>query len=169
MGNDMQPRTLIDNLEFIVTVNENDEVIRNGALLLEEDRIRAIGASEKVKADNSIQPCDRIIDARGFGATPGFVDTHVHLSETLSRAAFPDTLSTRAWVFHWVMPYYGHMTKDDERISVILGAVELLSAGTTCFLDMGALKDPAVTIPAIASIGIRGITGRHAADVKPKE
>src|SRR5918998_3609065 len=44
---------------------------------------------------------------------------------------------------------------------------EMLRAGTTCFLDMGALNDPRLTVPVLAELGIRGITGRHAADVKP--
>jgi cytosine/adenosine deaminase-related metal-dependent hydrolase len=96
------------------------------------------------------------------------VDCHVHLSETLSRAAFPDTLSTRPWVYHWMMPFYGHMTAEDERVAVVLGAVEMLRSGTTCFLDMGALRDPEVTVSALASVGIRGITGRHAADTPPE-
>jgi cytosine/adenosine deaminase-related metal-dependent hydrolase len=100
---------------------------------------------------------------------PGFVDTHVHLSETLSRAGFPDRLGTRAWVFHWVMPFYGALGAEDERLGVLLGAAEMLRSGTTCFLDMGALNDPRVTVPALAEIGIRGITGRHAADVPPKQ
>jgi cytosine/adenosine deaminase-related metal-dependent hydrolase len=114
-------------------------------------------------------PADVVVDAAGLGATPGFVDTHVHLSETLSRASFPDRLGTRAWVFHWIMPFYGRLTAEDERVSVLLAAVEMLRSGTTCFLDMGALNDPRLTVPVLESVGIRGITGRHAADVRPDE
>ena len=33
---------------------------------------------------------------------------------------------------------------------------------------MGALRDPWTTVPALAEIGIRGMTGRHAADVRPE-
>jgi 5-methylthioadenosine/S-adenosylhomocysteine deaminase len=45
----------------------------------------------------------------------------------------------------------------------------MLRAGTTCFLDMGAQNDPAVTVKAIDKVGMRGITGRHAADNPPDE
>jgi cytosine/adenosine deaminase-related metal-dependent hydrolase len=85
----------------------------------------------------------------------------------LSRASFPDSIDTRAWVFQWVMPYYGALTPDDERVAVRLAACEMLRSGTTCFLDMGAINDPRVTVPELADIGIRAITGRHAADVVP--
>ena len=56
---------------------------------------------------------DRVMDGRMLGICPGFVDSHVHLSETLSRAVFPDNLNTRAWVFHWAKPFYAHITEED--------------------------------------------------------
>ncbi len=144
-------------------------MIRDASLVVEGDRIAALGPSEEVARTFPLEPTDLVIDGAGLGATPGFVDTHVHLSETLSRASFPDRLGTRAWVFHWIMPFYGRLTPEDERVSVLLGAVEMLRSGTTCFLDMGALNDPRLTVPVLDGVGIRGITGRHAADVRPDE
>ena len=107
---------------------------------------------------------DRVIDGRSMGLIPGLIDTHVHLSETLSRAVFPDVLGTRAWVFHWAKPFYAHVDEADESVSVQVGMTEMLRSGTTCFLDMGAQNDPGVTALAAADIGIRGVVGRHAAD-----
>src|SRR6185312_9927928 len=104
-----------------------------------------------------------------LGMIPGLIDAHVHLSETLARGLFPDNMSTRAWVFHWAKPFYAHVGPDDEEISVLLGAAEMLRSGTTCFLDMGAQNDPGITARAAASVGLRGIVGRHAADRKPDE
>ena len=43
----------------------------------------------------------------------------------------------------------------------------MLRCGTTCFLDMGSQYDPGITIRGMEKIGIRGITGRHAADNPP--
>jgi cytosine/adenosine deaminase-related metal-dependent hydrolase len=162
-------QTLICNLDFAVTVDGADRVVHDAALLLEGRRIAAVGVTADVAATDVASSADVVIDGRGLGATPGFVDTHVHLSETLSRAAFPDTVSTRPWVFSWVMPYYGRLTVEDERVAVTVAAWEMLRSGTTCFLDMGALNDPAVTVRALAEIGIRGVTGRHAADVRPEQ
>ncbi|HEY4974230.1 MAG TPA: amidohydrolase family protein, partial [Steroidobacteraceae bacterium] len=112
---------------------------------------------------------EQIIDGARRGITPGFIDSHVHLSETLSRAVFPDDLDTRTWVFLWAKPFYAHVSPEDEYISALLGCAEMLRCGTTCLLDMGAQNDPAGTVRAMEQSGIRGITGRHAADNPPAQ
>jgi cytosine/adenosine deaminase-related metal-dependent hydrolase len=162
-------RTLIDNLDFILTVDAADTKLENAAILIEDDAIAAIGPREDVLAAVPPADVDTVIDGRSMGAVPGYVDTHVHLSETLSRASFPDNLGTRAWVFHWAKPFYAHVDPDDEQLSVLLGTSEMLRSGTTCFLDMGAQNDPGITARAADEIGIRGIIGRHAADQRPAE
>ncbi|MFI0409406.1 amidohydrolase family protein [Actinomadura sp. 3N508] len=161
--------TLIEHLDFALTVDAGDRVLHDAALLLRGDRIVDIGPTEDVLARLGDAAVDERIDGRGRGAIPGLIDTHVHLSETLSRAVFPDVLSTRAWVFHWAKPFYAHVDDQDEAVSVRLGATEMLRSGTTCFLDMGAQNDAGLTARAAAEIGIRGIVGRHAADRKPAE
>ncbi len=160
-------RIFVEGLEFVLTVDSGNRMIRDATLVVEGDRLLAVGPASEVARSLEPEPTDVTIDGSRLGATPGFIDTHVHLSETLSRASFPDCLGTRAWVFHWVMPFYGQLAEEDERLSVILGAIEMLRSGTTCFLDMGALRDPRVTVPALSELGIRGVTGRHAADVRP--
>lgn len=163
------PRTFFKHLDFALTADAADRTIRDATLVIEDDRIVAIGPSDEVLAAHAPGPGDDALDGRRLGVTPGFVDTHVHLSETLSRAVFPDNLATRAWVFHWAKPFYAHVDTEDERISVLLGTAEMLRCGTTCFLDMGAQNDPGVTARATGEVGIRGIIGRHAADVKPEQ
>ena len=162
-------RVLIKNLQFALTVDADDTVIRDAAIVIENDRIAAIGPSADLESEHGNNSFDQIVDGSGKGICPGFIDSHVHLSETLSRAVFPDNLDTRTWVFHWAKPFYAHVNEDDEYISVLTGTCEMLRAGTTCFLDMGAQNDPAITVRAVEKIGIRGITGRHAADNPPDE
>lgn len=157
---------LIENLNFILTVDAEDRVLRDASLLIEGDRIAAIGGSEDVAAQAEGR-IEHIIDGHQFGICPGFVDAHVHLSETLSRAVFPDDLDTRTWVFHWAKPFYAHVDGEDEKVGALLACAEMLRNGTTCLLDMGAQNDPAGVVGAIEQAGIRGITGRHAADVIP--
>jgi 5-methylthioadenosine/S-adenosylhomocysteine deaminase len=170
---DTDPRNsetlLIEHLQFAITADSNDSVLRDAALLIHGDRIQDLGTTAQVRERLGIVSPDRVIDGRRFGMTPGLIDTHVHLSETLSRAVFPDVLATRAWVFHWAKPFYAHVDEEDERISVLLGTAEMLRSGTTCFLDMGAQNDAGLTAKAAAQIGIRGIVGRHAADRRPAD
>lgn len=162
-------RTLIKDLNFAFTVDKNDTVVRNASLVVENDRISDIGPADEVAARQKTVNFDKVIDGKMFGVCPGFVDSHVHLSETLSRAVFPDNLNTRAWVFHWAKPFYAHITEEDEYWGALLGITEMLRCGTTCFLDMGSQYDPGIVVRAMEKVGIRGITGRHAADNPPPE
>ncbi len=162
-------RSLIKNLNFLFTVDADDTVLRDASIVVEDDRIAAIGPAAEIAASYSEDSCDKVIDGSMLGMCPGFVDSHVHLSETLSRAVFPDHLNTRAWVFHWAKPFYAHITEEDEYWGALLGITEMLRCGTTCFLDMGSQYDPGIVIKAMEQTGMRGITGRHAADNRPAE
>lgn len=162
-------RTLIENLNFIFTVDKNDTVLRNACVVVEDDRIADITPTSNLAPRHDAKSFDRVVDGTMLGICPGFVDSHVHLSETLSRAVFPDNLNTRAWVFHWAKPFYAHITEEDEYWGALLGITEMLRCGTTCFLDMGSQYDPGIVIHAMEKAGIRGITGRHAADNPPAE
>lgn len=150
-------------------VDRADRIVRDAAVIVDNDRIADLGTTAEVLARHQGAPFDLTLDGRRRGMIPGFIDSHVHLSETLSRGVFPDDLDTRTWVFHWAKPFYAHVSADDERVSVLLSCAEMLRAGTTCFLDMGAQNDPSGTVAAIAQSGMRGITGRHAADNPPAE
>ena len=162
-------RTLIENLEFALTVDAADSVLSGASVVIEDDRIRDIGPAAEVAQRNPRDSFAQIIDGRRFGMIPGLIDSHVHLSETLSRAVFPDSLATRAWVFLWAKPFYATVDGEDEVVGARLGMAEMLRCGTTCFLDMGAQNDVRGVVNAIEQVGIRGITGRHAADVRPAE
>lgn len=157
----------MEHLNFALTVDRSDTVIRDAALVIENDTISEIGPTGDVLARHSRESFDVIKDGKLVGICPGFIDSHVHLSETLSRAVFPDNLNTRAWVFHWAKPFYAHITAEHEYWGTLLGITEMLRAGTTCFLDMGSQYEPGITVKAMEKTGMRGVTGRHAADNPP--
>lgn len=165
----MTETILIDHLAFALTVDAEDSILTDAAILIEDGRITDIGESVRVTERQRHRRIDQRVDGSRLGVIPGLIDTHVHLSETLSRAIFPDVLSTRTWVFHWAKPFYAHVGEQDEQVSVALGMAEMLRSGTTCFLDMGAQNDAGITARAAAQLGIRGVVGRHAADRKPVE
>ena len=126
-------KTLIEDLNFVLTVDRADTVIRDAAVVIEDDRFVDIGSGSDVAQRHSREGFDEIRDGSMLGMCPGFIDSHVHLSETLSRAVFPDNLNTRAWVFHWAKPFYAHISEDDEYWGALIGITEMLRGGTTCF------------------------------------
>lgn len=162
-------RTLIENLEFVLTVDKDDTVLKGASVVVEDSRIADVGPAADIAKRNPRASFDKVVDGSRYGMTPGFIDSHVHLSETLSRAVFPDSLSTRAWVFHWAKPFYANVDGRDEVVGATIGMAEMLRSGTTCFLDMGAQNDVAGVVAAIDKVGMRGITGRHACDVRPAQ
>ena len=78
-------KTLIEHLAFAITCDAADRVIEDASLVVENDRIVAIGPSTEVEQQYPRQSFDRIIDGRHYGATPGFIDAHVHLLLASSR------------------------------------------------------------------------------------
>ncbi len=57
----------------IITVNENEEVIENGTILIKDGKIEAI-----TDGTAAIPEGYEVIDAEGKVVLPGFIDTHTH-------------------------------------------------------------------------------------------
>jgi 5-methylthioadenosine/S-adenosylhomocysteine deaminase len=161
-------RILIDNVDYLLTVDQHDSVLEHASVVIEDTRIAAVGRADDIAARYRGSHFDRIIDGRRTLLMPGLIEAHVHLSEQLSRGLFPDSLTTRPWVFNWAKPFYAAVDEEAEHWSVLLACLEMIKTGTTCFLDMGSQNDAGITVRAAAQAGMRGITGRHAADVKPE-
>ena len=55
------PRIIISNIDYIVTVDPSRRIIRDGALVIQNDRIAAVGKTAEFTAN----PGDDVIDGRG--------------------------------------------------------------------------------------------------------
>jgi len=161
-------RILIRDAEVVLTVDPADRVLTQCSVLVEDTRIAALGPTAVIEDRYRGVVLDEVIDGRNRLVMPGFVDAHLHLSEQLSRGVFPDTLATRPWVFKWAKPVYAAMGPDDEYVATLLAGIEMIKTGTTCCLDMGAQNDVGNTVRALEEVGIRAVTGRHAADRLPE-
>jgi len=161
-------RLLIDNAEVVLTVDPDDRVLTGQSIVVEDGRIAALGPADVIARRYQGVAFDEVIPGRGRLVMPGFVDAHVHFSEQLVRGVFPDTLSTRPWVFNWAKPVYAAMQPDDEYVATLLAGIEMIKTGTTCALDMGAQSDVGAVVRALERVGVRAVTGRHAADRPPR-
>src|SRR3712207_3844397 len=76
------PRTLLlRNADVLVTMDNARREIRGGGLLVKDGRIAAVGPSASLPA-----MADRVIDLAGHVVTPGLVNTHHHMFQSLTRA-----------------------------------------------------------------------------------
>ena len=94
----------------IVTMDGNDSIVR-GDLLIREGRIAKIGGPITADADETI-------DAHGCAVLPGFVQTHIHLCQTLFRGA-ADDLSLIDWLKKRVWPMEAAHTPESTRASAL--------------------------------------------------
>lgn len=160
---------LIKDVDIVITVDSSDSVLEDTSIVVEGSRIEDIGPAAEIGEKYREPDFDRVLDGSGMLLMPGLVDSHFHLSEHLSRGLFPDTMSTRPWVFNWAKPYYASVDEEAEPWSIRMACLEMIKTGTTCFLDMGSQTDAGISVKTAAETGMRGVTGRHAADVMPDE
>jgi len=121
---------LVREAELLVTMDEKRWEIRGGSILIEGNRIVAVGPTSEVP-----QEADRVIDARGKMILPGLVNTHHHLYQTLTRC-LPTTQN--APLFDWLKslyPIWANLTAEGVYVSALIGLAELLLSGCTTSLD----------------------------------
>jgi 5-methylthioadenosine/S-adenosylhomocysteine deaminase len=142
----------------ILTMNDAFEVIE-GDVSIRDGRIAAVGHVPGA-------PHDRVIDAAGALVLPGFVQTHVHLCQTIFRG-LADDLVLMDWLRTRVWPLEAAHTPASLRASARLAACELLLGGTTTVLTMETVHDTDAVCEEIAASGLRATIGKCLMDADP--
>ena len=101
-----------------------------------------------------------ILDAEGALVVPGFVQTHVHVCQTLARGR-ADDLALLDWLRKVVWPYEAALDRADVTAAARLAFAELLRGGTTCIQDMGTVRHTEAIFETARDAGIR-LTGGKA-------
>ena len=135
----------------IVTMDTKGSIAQ-GDLLIRGGRIAGIG--EGIGAD-----ADDTIDARDCSVLPGFIQTHIHLCQTLFRGA-ADDLSLIDWLKNRVWPMEAAHTKESIRASAHLGIAELIKGGTTCALTMETVRHTEEVLRVVDESGFRATVGK---------
>jgi 5-methylthioadenosine/S-adenosylhomocysteine deaminase len=141
-------------------------VIRHATILAMDDRMTIVDGDVAVH-DGIITavgrvPDDRydtVINAAGGYVLPGFIQTHVHLCQTLFRG-FADDMPLLDWLKRRVWPMEAAHSPSTLQASVRLAAAELLRTGTTCVLTMETVHDTDVVFETLAGIGLRATIGK---------
>ncbi|MFO7946755.1 MAG: amidohydrolase [Armatimonadota bacterium] len=114
----------------ILPLAGGSDVITDGELVAEDGEIVYVGPRRDMP-----QEADEIIDAAGDCMLPGFVNAHTHAAMTLLRG-FADDLPLQTWLQDRIWPIEENLVEDDVYWGTMLGAVEMLAAGITCYCDM---------------------------------
>ena len=121
-------RRLIRGAEVVVTMDATRREIAGGEVLIDGGEILAVGTG--LSAEGA-----QIVNAQGCVVTPGLVNTHHHLFQTLTRAV---PAAQDAALFGWLRtlyPIWGRMGPQDIGLSTRIGLAELALSGCTCSSD----------------------------------
>lgn len=150
----MADKVLIKNAT-IITLDAANRIVA-GDLAIERGRITAIAPALSARQAVSF---DEVIDGRGRILLPGFVQTHIHLCQTLFRGA-ADDLALIDWLKQRVWPLEAAHTPESVYASARLGIAELIRGGTTCALTMETVNHTAAVFRAVEESGFRATIGK---------
>ena len=151
--------SLIIRNATIVTMNDALD-IQSGDVLVHDGRIAAVGQLDAAAR------ADKVINAGGSFLLPGFVQTHVHLCQTLFRG-YADDLALLEWLKQRVWPMEAAHTPSSLAAAARLAAAELLLGGTTSVLTMETVHDTEAVFGALETFGLRAAIGKCMMDGDP--
>jgi 5-methylthioadenosine/S-adenosylhomocysteine deaminase len=144
--------TLIRNAT-ILTMNDGFDVV-HGAVSIRDGRIAHVGDEQRDAGRHDV-----VIDAAGAYLLPGFVQTHIHLCQTLFRG-YADDLRLMEWLRTRVWPMEAAHTPQSLRAAARLACLELLRGGTTTVLTMETVHDTEAVFEAVSATGMRATIGK---------
>jgi cytosine/adenosine deaminase-related metal-dependent hydrolase len=120
-------RKLFKNISYIYTFDEKIGDIENGYILVEDNVIKEIGRNwENIEADE-------VYDLDGYMVIPGFVNTHHHMFQSLTRGLAADKK-----LFDWLVFHYEIWKFIDEEaiyVSSLIALYEMIKTGVTTTTD----------------------------------
>ena len=154
-------RTLYANA-YVVVGDEAGTEHDQGWLLVEDGFVAETGAGAKPAADETVE-------LGGGLVTPGLVNTHHHLYQTLTRAR-----AQEADLFAWLKmlyPVWAGIDAESEHAAARTGLAELMLSGCTTVFDHHYLFPPGVEglleaeIEAARELGVRIVASRGSMDL----
>ncbi len=126
----MTPAILIEGCEVVATIDDDGTEIAGGSILIEDGVIAWVGSGAPPGA-----PPEGIerVDGRGTVAVPGFVNTHHHLYQTMTRVR-----ARGSGLFGWLTelyPVWAGLDVEWSRAATMVGLAELALSGCSTSTD----------------------------------
>jgi cytosine/adenosine deaminase-related metal-dependent hydrolase len=151
---------------WIVTCDDSGAEYQSGWLLVEDGLVAAVGEGEEPEADARE-------DLGGAVVTPGLVNTHHHLYQTLTRAR-----AQQADLFSWLRelyPVWAGIDAEAEYAAARAGLAELALSGCTTVFDhhyvfpRGREGLVEAEVQAARELGVRIVASRGSMDLGTSE
>ncbi len=150
---------LIIEGEYLVTMDDSSNVIRNGAVAVDDGLIIDIGPADDINwrysSNGHLSGENRIV-------MPGLINGHSHAAMTLLRGV-ADDLALLDWLNNYIFPAEVEFVDADfVRIGTELACWEMIRGGTTTFVDMYYYPD--VVAQVVESCGLRAFVSATVID-----
>ncbi|KAI1609305.1 5-methylthioadenosine/S-adenosylhomocysteine deaminase [Exophiala viscosa] len=145
----------------IITVDNERTIWLDGAILVNLDRIVAVGKTAQLLHDPLLPTGTKIVDCSGRIILPGLINTHAHLAQSLLRGLAED-VPLHSWLCDSIWPFEANYDADDGYVAARLTIAEMLRSGTTCFLEaMLTYRSGFENVArAVEEMGIRACLGK---------
>lgn len=145
----------------IITVNSKNEILYDHAVEITDGVITNIFETRKLQSEKF--DCE-VESLPNLTLIPGFVQTHVHLCQTMFRGLAED-MELLDWLQKRIFPYENSHNENSLKLSAKLGINELQKGGTTTILDMGTIRHEEKIFEELKSVGMRAIAGKCMIDI----
>ena len=153
----MSERIIIKN-GTVMTMNDADDVIFGGSVVIEDDRIVDVGTDSEVAARQSSDGA-RVIDAADKAVLPGLVDLHYH---TAVGKGWSDHLPLWEYLETCWYPIIRALNPEEAYGAALASYSESIKCGVTTVNDM--YRQLGGLARAAEEIGIRAVLSNDVAD-----
>ena len=129
---------------------DDGKIIERGLIAVKDGEILYVGkeaGAPRIRAAN-------VIDGRAKVALPGLINCHTHLPMTIFRGVAEDQELGR-WLSETIWPLEAKLKPKDVYDGALLGCLEMIKSGTTCFADMYFYEERVVK--AVEKVGLRAV------------
>jgi 5-methylthioadenosine/S-adenosylhomocysteine deaminase len=145
---------LIVTAQYVVTMDAQQHLIRNGAVAIRGERIAAVGPRADI--DRRFEAAQRM-DKGDAIVMPGLINTHAHAAMSLFRG-IADDMNLQDWLTKFIFPAEKkNVTPEFVRWGTRLACLEMLQGGITTYTDMYYFEDTVAA--ATREAGMRGVLG----------
>ena len=143
---------LIVRGDYVLTMDETQPLLEDGAVVILGDRILAIGPWAEIAKNHRGA---EVVPGKGRIVMPGLINGHTHSAMTLFRGMIDD-LGLQSWLNDYVFPMERRFIDPEFiRIGSELACWEMIQGGTTSFVDMYFY--PEVIAGVVDRCGLRAI------------
>jgi 5-methylthioadenosine/S-adenosylhomocysteine deaminase len=149
--------------DYVLTMNENMDLIRDGAIAVKDAKIVDVDISENILKKYS---SDKIIEGKGRAVLPGLINTHTHAAMVYFRG-LADDMPLKDWLENHIWPAENKWLSHEFVFDATeLACLEMLKAGVTTYNDMYFFGNSVAA--ASKKMGMRAVIGAGIVDFPTK-